>query len=151
VRVWRISKREFCAFDGEGGRIANARWHRRGARIIYTAGSLALAALEFFLHLPPDLDLKRLVAVPADIPDSLKTLTIRVSDLPAEWRADRNLEKLRDLGMDWLKTARTAVLSVPSFVIPAEQNYLLNPTHARFSRIHVHPPEPFDFEYRLWK
>ena len=151
MRVWRISALAHGAFDGAGGRIASARWNRRGMPIIYTAGSLALAALEFFVHLPPDLMLKRLVAVSADIPESLKRDRIEVANLPAEWRSDRHVERLRDLGMEWLKTARTAVLDVPSAVIPQDRNYLLNPAHPHFSRVRVDPPEPFEFDYRMWK
>ena len=151
MRVWRISRREHRSFDGAGGRIANARWNRRGAPVVYTAGSLALAALEFLVHLPPDLNLKGLVAVSADIPESVSRETIEIFKFPAEWRDIRHVDRLRDLGMDWLAAARTAVLVVPSAVIPQDRNYLLNSAHPHFTRIRINPPEAFEFDYRMWK
>jgi RES domain-containing protein len=45
----------------------------------------------------------------------------------------------------------TAVLAVPSAVIPHELNYLLNPRHPHFKRIRVGRPEPFSFDPRLRK
>lgn len=46
---------------------------------------------------------------------------------------------------------RTAVLCVPSIVVPSEYNYLLNPPHPEFSRIQIAKPEPFAFDPRMWK
>jgi RES domain-containing protein len=39
--------------------------------------------------------------------------------------------------------------SVPSFVVPSERNYLLNPNHSAFAGILFGPPEPFRFDPRL--
>jgi RES domain-containing protein len=49
-----------------------------------------------------------------------------------------------------LREARTAVLTVPSAVIPRERNVILNPAHADFRRIVIQTPEPFSFDPRLW-
>ncbi len=38
-------------FDGEGAFRFGGRWNSRGTRILYTAGSLSLAALEMLVHL----------------------------------------------------------------------------------------------------
>jgi RES domain-containing protein len=51
--------------------------------------------------------------------------------------------------MEWLGAVPTAVLCVPSAVIPMEWNYLLNPVHPDFSRIRVHAPKPFEFDSRM--
>jgi RES domain-containing protein len=40
---------------------------------------------------------------------------------------------------------------VPSAVIPAETNYLLNPLHADFRRIRIGKPEKFETDLRLVK
>ena len=71
VRVWRICKRAHAAFDGEGARLAGGRWNRRGTRMVYASGSLSLAALEILVHCDPALLPADLVAIPADIPDSI--------------------------------------------------------------------------------
>jgi RES domain-containing protein len=45
----------------------------------------------------------------------------------------------------------SAVLGVPSVVIPAERNYILNPTHPQFGEIEFSASEPFLFDPRLKK
>jgi len=151
VRVWRISRQEYAAFDGEGGNVTSGCWHHRGLRVIYTGGSLALAALEFFVHLQPEISLTGFVAGSADIPDGFKIETLDMTTLPRQWRNLDHTETLRDAGTEWLRGRRSAVLAVPSAVIPVETNYLLNPAHKDFKRIRINPPEPFEFDYRMWK
>ncbi|MEW6754200.1 MAG: RES domain-containing protein [Candidatus Latescibacterota bacterium] len=48
VAAWRIVKaaRATDAFSGDGARRAGGRWNHPGTPIMYTAGSLALAALD---------------------------------------------------------------------------------------------------------
>jgi RES domain-containing protein len=50
-----------------------------------------------------------------------------------------------------VSAAETAILAVPSAVIPQELNYLLNPLHPQFKQIRVGRPEPFRFDPRLLK
>ncbi|MGA3241605.1 MAG: RES domain-containing protein [Bryobacteraceae bacterium] len=57
--------------------------------------------------------------------------------------------KTSDLGTGWVIRAATAVLSVPSVIVPSERNYLLNPAHPDFVRIRFSPPRPFTFDKRL--
>jgi RES domain-containing protein len=40
-------------------------------------------------------------------------------------------------------------LELPSAIIRAEANYLLNPLHPDFRRIALGKPEPFSFDARL--
>ena len=53
ITAWRIVRARFAdsAFDGEGARRYGGRWNSRGTRMVYTAGSQALAALEMLVHL----------------------------------------------------------------------------------------------------
>jgi RES domain-containing protein len=74
-----------------------------------------------------------------------------VADLPRHWRRYPPPAALRDLGTQWAAAKETAVLTVPSVVIPAETNYLLNPAHPAFGRIRIGDPEPFAFDPRMWK
>jgi RES domain-containing protein len=61
----------------------------------------------------------------------------------------KSSDATRDLGTSWAHGLTTAVLSVPSVVIPRERNYILNPAHPDFSRIQFSGPEPFYFDDRL--
>ena len=61
ITTWRITKAQHAhtAYDGEGARLAGGRWNKIGIPMIYTADSLALAALEIMVHLPGSGLLKR--------------------------------------------------------------------------------------------
>jgi len=41
------------------------------------------------------------------------------------------------------------VLRVPSVIVPAESNFLLNPRHPAFERIEIGPPEELRLDPRL--
>ena len=86
MRVWRICLRRYRIFDGEGARRYGGRWNHTGTSIVYTSGSLSLAALELFVHVDIDVAPTRLVAIAADIPEDLETERIDVGKLPRNWR-----------------------------------------------------------------
>jgi RES domain-containing protein len=117
---------------------------------VYTAAHLSLAVLEILVHVPAEEDLPAdLVAISADVPDDLAVERVRVDELPPDWRRTPAPPALADRGSAWLIAARTAVLAVPSAVIPVESNYILNPAHPDFRRIVVHRPERLDLDPRL--
>ncbi|PYS34219.1 MAG: hypothetical protein DMG14_30070, partial [Acidobacteria bacterium] len=60
-------------------------------------------------------------------------------------------EILQKIGGNWFQTARSAVLAVPSAIIPQQTNYLIDPNHVDFKRIRVNKPEFFEFDPRMWK
>lgn len=91
------------------------------------------------------------MAIPVDLPTSLKTTSIDVSRLPAGWRTYPAPATLADLGTAWIRERTTAVLVVPSAVIPSERNYLLNPAHPGFRTIRIGRSRPFSFDPRMWK
>lgn len=151
MRVWRICRKAYLAFDGEGARLYGGRWNPVGLPVIYTAGSLSLAALEYFVNIPSDLIPDDLVKIPVVLPDALKLDRVNAADLPGDWYIHPAPVLLQRIGADWLKAASTAVLAVPSAIVPEETNYLLNPAHKDFKRIKIHTPEPFGFDARMWK
>lgn len=151
MRVWRLCSRRYRRFDGEGARLYGGRWNYAGTSIVYTSGSLSLAALELFVHVDTDLAPDGLVAIPADIPEDVAVGTVDIAKLPRNWRAYPAPEALKDIATAWVKESSTAVLAVPSVVIPSEQNYLLNPRHRDFRRVRIQKAIPFEFDPRLWK
>lgn len=54
-------------------------------------------------------------------------------------------------GDAWFDAAATAVLSIPSVVVPYERNFVLNSSHDDFSRLTIRRPEPFTFDSRMRK
>ncbi len=89
------------------------------------------------------------VATPIEIPDEIAVTVIPVSSLPVGWNVNVPMDATRDMGTNWAKSLTTAVLSVPSSVVPRERNYILNPAHPDFGRIRFANPEPFYFDNRL--
>ena len=128
MRLWRIS--DYGTLSGDGGLLAPGRWHSQGRRIIYLSDHPASALLELLVRfqiLVSDIpDSYRLLAV--DFPDSVTTDAIDVEALPRDWRGDR--ATTQSIGDGWLSANRTALLKVPSAIVPFAFNWLLNPTHA---------------------
>jgi RES domain-containing protein len=118
---------------------------------VYTSGSLSLAVLELFVHVDIDTVPGDLVTIQVDIPDNLTIETVKIGSLPRNWRRYPGAETLKDIGTVWASKASTAILAVPSAIIPEEQNYLLNPAHRSFKRIRLRNPVAFHFDARMWK
>ena len=118
---------------------------------MFTSATLSLAALERFVHTDPDLEPTDLLAVPVEIHDDIAIEAVEVETLPTDWRTFPAPPALALIGDQWFRSSRTAVLSVPSVVVPHERNFVLNPTHRDFSQIVIGPSEPFSFDPRMWK
>ena len=149
LTVWRLVTARFAqtAFSGEGAKRYGGPWNRKGVPMVYTSGSRSLAMLEMLVQ---DNPLRaHYVVIPATIPTRLAIERLSPDDLPPDWRDPAGCEQLRAIGTAWARERRSAVLAVPSAVIPAESNYLLNPLHPSFARIGVGVPEELVTDLRL--
>lgn len=149
IEVWRIVKQKYAAsaFDGEGAKINGGRWNHDGISMVYTSSSLSLAALELFVNLdcPPQM---HLVSIPAYLPEAcMMKYSI---PLPEGWNSYPASNVTKDIGTRWIEHASSAVLQLPSVIIPSEFNYLLNPNHMDFKKITFGSPMPFSFDQRMW-
>lgn len=147
--VWRITTARFAqtAFSGEGARLYGGRWNPKGWEVVYTAESQSLALLELMVQDGP---LRaHYVLLPAHLPADLPETRIDVAQLPDDWRTIGARDVLQALGQAWLQRMQTAVLNVPSAVLPAERNYLFNPRHPDFSRITLGEPQSLQTDTRL--
>jgi RES domain-containing protein len=118
--------------------------------VVYTSTSLALAAVETFVNLEPNLAPDDYVSIALDVPDSLTIERIETKTLPGDWYRSRN-ENSRRLGEEWIRLGRTAGMFVPSAVIRGDWNMLLNPAHADFTKIKLRDAEPFVFDARTFR
>ena len=116
---------------------------------MYASASLALAAIETFIHLGDDVLNIKFVHFRTVIPDSVAIQHCRRP--PPGWRAEPPDEASMRYGSTWVRRRRSAVLQVPSAIVPSEKNYLLNPHHPDFRRIRLGRPLPFVFDPRMWK
>jgi RES domain-containing protein len=152
MRLWRICRAIHAAkaFSGEGARIFGGRWNSQGVSVVYTSPSLALAAVETFVHLEPNLRPDDLVAIAAEIPDDIHTDRLDLSVLPRKWHELRD-ESLRTFGDRWIRANETVALHVPSAAIRGEWNVLLNPQHSDFRKLKIEKPMPFEFDLRMFR
>jgi RES domain-containing protein len=156
MQVWRICKQRYsaAAFTGEGARLFAGRWNPPGVRMVYCSNSLALASLEFFVHLDPSVAPDDLVSTRAEFPedralDQAPIERIEPGNLPTNWRETEN-SVLQRIGADWVTSLRSVVLIVPSAVVDGEWNVLLNPAHPDFALVKVEEPKPFHFDARMF-
>lgn len=147
---WRIVKRTRAAqaFDGEGARLWGGRWNSPGVAMVYTASSAALATLELLVHLGSPRVLPSWVLFHCRFEEKLMS-TLPEADLPGAWRSYPAPADLQARGDRWIASASSAVLSVPSAVVPFERNYLLNPAHPDFRGITISEAISFDIDLRL--
>jgi RES domain-containing protein len=152
MRLWRICREIHAAgaFTGEGARLYGGRWNSQGVRMVYTSPSLALAAIETFVHLEPNLRPDDLVSIAAEIPDDVASGRLELKALPRKWHGVSD-ESLRAFGDRWIGAGMTVALHVPSAAIRGEWNVLLNPGHSDFRKIKIARPRRFEFDLRMFR
>ena len=150
ITAFRIYKPKYAAsaFTGEGARVYGGRFNSKGTAVVYLAGSVSLAALEMLVHLTSSgiLESYSLNAVHFD-----EALVKDVSphDLPPDWSANVPPVAAQRIGDAWVAGGDSAVLRVPSAVVPSESNYLLNPAHPDLAGVVIDRSVPFKFDPRL--
>lgn len=143
--LWRISRH--LDLSGSGGLRASGRWHDHGLPIVYLAESPAGALLETCVHtsandIPPEYTL---LAVKLD--DQTPVEALDSTALPTGWI--EQLEVTREIGSVWLRSRRSLLLRVPSALVPATFNVLLNPLHPQAPRVRIEATYQYPFDPRL--
>jgi RES domain-containing protein len=138
--AWRLCRRPYADLTGEGARRFGGRWNSPGRPVVYMAEHPALAALEVRVHLDLPFELLPLdfVLMRVGVPDG----PMAGDAAPADSVATGNA---------WLSEAGSAVLRVPSVLVPHAWNVLLNPGHPDSARASVREVETFGFDPRLWR
>lgn len=152
MRTYRLTLPKYrnSALSGEGALRVGGRWTPAGLPAVYASSSIALAALETLVHAPsPVTPLHWVIMI--DVPDSLPITTIGADVLPDDWRLTPAPPALREMGRSWLLASETAILRVPSAIVPPEWNYILNPLHSAFGQLAVHESSPFEIDVRLFR
>ena len=147
--AWRLTKGRHLAtaWDGEGAKRAGGRWNSVGTAVVYASATLSLALVETLVHLPGGV-LPAYAAQPVEFDEALLAV-LGDPDLPADWRTDPPPASTRAIGDGWVRSGRSAVLRVPSVVVPVEFNYVFNPRHPDFARVRFGVPIAFPFDPRL--
>lgn len=148
-RAWRLVREHYAysAFSGEGAAKAGGRWNSRGLRAVYASESLSLAALETLVHLNPRLSL-RYAYFSVLFPKALIEV-LPPERLPSGWNTEPPPDGPKRIGDQWLREQRSAVLQVPSVLVPTEWNFVINPAHPDFSKVSISKSAPYSFDARF--
>lgn len=135
MRAWRIATDTLSYtsedLSGAGAKATGGRWNSQGKALLYCASSMALATLESVVHLSAGgLPLNRYL-VELDIPDEVwkKRQQLSLHSAPIGWDALPAGMVSVQTGDAWLASQASAVLAVPSIIVPEELNVLINPLH----------------------
>jgi len=152
IRAWRLTRRLHAtpprnAFAGVGAERVGGRWNRIGTRAAYASSTRSLAALEYLANVDPDELPDDLVFVGTSFPEN----AVEYGEPPAGWDG-LDSAVARRYGDAWLRSRATLTLSVPSAIIKAERNFIVNPAHANAQTLAIDPGlEEFVFDARLLK
>jgi RES domain-containing protein len=151
VILWRIAAetRKYAADDLSGGGAAAhpGRWNEEKQRVIYAAPTIAMAVLETAAHIDDGgLPLNRFL-VRIDVPEDEWTARDELdpTKLPPAWSAIPAGRTSVKIGADWLASARTLILLVPSVIVPEERAALINPLHPNAKKLSAAVLRPFAY------
>lgn len=147
--LWRISNH--ATVDGRGGLYAPGRWHTPGRAVVYLASSPAGCLIEILVHLeiqegafPKSYQLLKL-----HVPDSVSRERVEEAELAGSWVEDTRIS--RAAGEQWMVRSASALLEVPSAIIPETSNWLLNPLHPDARKIQLGWARPYPYDGRLFR
>jgi RES domain-containing protein len=151
MQIWRLCRAVYAAdaFSGEGSRLYGGRWNSPGVPLVYSSTSLALAAIELFVHVEPRFIPRDLVSISAELPQGEPAQRWEIDQLPTSWSSDE-LQPIRALGDRWARSKQALAVLVPAVPIRGEWNVLVNPLHPRIGEIKVHESRPFAFDERMF-
>lgn len=147
MQVFRIALAKYANSLQASGRAA--RWNPNEVEMIYTAGSRSLAALENVVHRNQAGLNNFFQVMTIEIPDDIPIDIITLKSLPTDWSTFEHMPTTQGIGQKWILAQKSAILQVPSSIIPAESNYLINPLHPDFKLIRLLRSEAFIFDKRI--
>ncbi len=154
MKVYRISKKEYIRdLSGIGAGLYGGRWNSKGINMLYTAGNISLAYVEFLVHNYHLLKTTHvcLACIQMNEPPAIEN--IDPAKLPQDWHNSIHFAlKIQKIGDDFIKSGENYVLKVPSAVVPGEFNYLINPSHHHHDSTRIIDiTEPLRYDERLLK
>jgi RES domain-containing protein len=150
VKAWRLVRPGYAdnPLSGSGAARWGSRWNSVGIAVAYVATSRPLALLEMLVHLRSDRFPDGGIFMPMEIPDDLIS---GIPHLPEGWNHFPYQPASLQIGDRWIAEGSSPAMFVPSAILPAERNILINPSHAQFRQIRIGKPEPYAFDRRLFR
>lgn len=150
MRIYRIADERHPIWDGSGAALIGGRWNSPGKPVIYGSLTYSCAMLEILVHanigrIP---DTQRYVI--AEVP---KGVSVEIHDektLPIGWDSESS-SVARELGDQWIKEVRSAILIMPSVIAKLDRNALVNPLHPDAEKLIISEPQKVIWDKRLFK
>jgi RES domain-containing protein len=134
--------------SGTGTQLFGGRWSSKGKPGLYLASSRALAVLEVLVHLQPLFIPDNYCLAEIEVPDdSIEHADITL--LPLNWKDVSPPAVIKKIGDDFLLGKRNLMLKLPSAIVQAEFNFLVNPLYPDMHKVKLLKKEPFSFDERL--
>ncbi|MEO7496907.1 MAG: RES family NAD+ phosphorylase, partial [Massilia sp.] len=113
--------------SGAGAKSSGGRWNSKGTPLVYCATTIALATLETAHSVAGgSLPYNRFL-VRVDIPEPVWRARLVLDPLPGGWDAIPAGLSSRIAGDAWVASGASALLLVPSVIVPDEYNVMINP------------------------
>lgn len=149
--VYRVCNTKYAAdISGESARRqTNNRWDSLGTPMLYTSASPALCAVEMHQYIPPSFPPKNHSLLEIEILKR-KIFTVEEAFFANEdWM--KNIAITQAIGNQFIQQNDFLVMKVPSAMITACYNFLLNPNHKDFAKVKIINTIQFPIEGKLFK
>lgn len=150
MKLYRVC-RDLYAKDlsGDGARIHGGRWNSPGIPALYTSESQSLAILEALTSTPPAILQKNFVLLILNVPADVPVKKMAVKDLPVNWNTYPVPVNVQKEGDKWLQAGKELLLKIPSVIVPAEFNYVVNPLHADSHKLKIVALQKLQLDKRI--
>ncbi|MFY0600418.1 MAG: RES family NAD+ phosphorylase [Cyclobacteriaceae bacterium] len=151
--VYRICKSKYARdLSGKGAALYGGRWNPPGTPLLYTAGSISLACLEYLANNFHILSSQNICLVKIKLQDTSSVEECELQSLDQNWNQKNYIpHSTQSIGERFVREANSYVLKVPSAIVPQEYNFLLNPIHFHHQHTQVEEViEPFILDERLF-
>ncbi|MEO0909545.1 MAG: RES family NAD+ phosphorylase [Pseudomonadota bacterium] len=130
MRIWRISN--YAELSGQGGKNSAGRWNHLGRRIVYCSDHPSTCLLELLARFDPDIIPVTYQMLEISVPEKFDIGEVK---LPDDWQNDESVT--RQIWEEFCISAKSAILKVPSALMPQAHHYLLNPEHQDHIKIQI--------------
>ena len=134
--------------SGTGAKLVGGRWNSPGIPILYLSENISLSVLEMLVNNHFQDFAISLSLLTISLPEKQDIAEIKTGKLKEMWQED--FSYTRFIGNEFVKTANSLIIKVPSAVISEEQNYLINPLHADFKKVKILKTKSFRTDKRLF-
>jgi len=134
--------------SGSGSKLFGGRWNSVGLAVLYTTENISLAVLEILVRTDMQTIPISYHLIKIDIPNAIEPQFISSDKLKKDWKNDIGYTQW--MGDEFIKSANSLLLKVPSAIVDEENNYVINPKHNDFKKVKIVKVNKFQFDKRLF-